>query len=382
MTDQQQPRKTIKLKPISKAPGSSIGATASGPISVAPESAQTIQAESFGDAPTVKLSPQSIISPAPVPVVPSESADQDQPMLESTHTGTQPLKKMPAAQTVPGTLIPQGFGNKMSLQGGSTPVGQTMPNIPAATIIAPMAQEDESTQKIATAAKAVAKPQQQTIKLRPSTTPAPSAEAAPAMPGAQTIKLGPSSAASTATPAPTGATIKLVPTPAPVSAPASAPETETAAIKTSSPTIKLSPTQHTPAPAEVKPSAPTIKLTAGSQTTRAEAAPQVSPGAQTIQLSPEAQAAASEEAHPQKTKLVIKKPEAASGMGEMHEGQLSPGGEPVMETEKSEEPSMIFTLVAVFTLLVAGYLFFLSAAQYANHWMGKSIPLPGISSTK
>ena len=377
MTDQQQPRKTIKLKPISKAPGSSIGASASAPI---PQSAPTIQSESFGDAPTVKLSPQSIMNPPPVPVPPAAPVEQDQPMLESTHTGTQPLKKMPTAQTQPGTLIPQDFGNRMAILGEKTViapgVGQTMPSMPAMTAIPSASQEDESTQKIATAAKAVAKPQQQTIKLRPSTASAPAAPADSAIRGAQTIKLGADQAVPpAATPAPgSGATIKLVPT---------ATVTETAAIKPSAPTIKLTPTQQTPAPGGVKPSAPTIKLTAGSQTTKAEPAA-VLPGAQTIQLSPEAQAAGAEDAHPQKTKLVIKKQEHVTGVGmaEMQEGQLSPGGESASETQKTEEPSMIFTLVAVFSMIIAGYLFFMSAAQYANHWMGKSIPIPGISSTK
>lgn len=379
MTDQPlQPRKTIKLKPISKAPGSSIGASASAPVPVAP----TIQSESFGDAPTVKLSPQSIINPPPVPVapmVPAASVEQDQPMLESTHTGTQPLKKMPTVHTQPGTLIPQDFGNKMALGGDKTVVapgvGQTMPSMPAMTAI-PGVQEDESTQKIATAAKAVAKPQQQTIKLRPSTASAPAVPGVDtSIPGAHTIKLGADQATPAPTPAPgSGATIKLVPT---------ATVTETAAIKPSAPTIKLSPTQQTPVPGgEVKPSAPTIKLTAGSQTTKAEPVP-VTPGGQTIQLSPEAQAAGMEEAHPQKTKLVIKKQEPSASMAEMHEGQLSPGGEPVLETgEKADEPSLIFTLVAVFSMLIAGYLFFMGAAQYANHWMGKSLPLPGISINK
>ena len=369
MTD-QQPRKTIKLKPISKVPGAPAIASAS------PQSAPTIQSESFGDAPTVKLSPHSIINPSPAPVLPHES--QAQPMLESTHTGTQPLKKMPtSAQTVPGTLIPQDFGNKMSLQGSQqtlvspsmpTSVGQAMPNIST--------DEDESTQKIATAAKAVAKPQQQTIKLRPSTVSAPAAAPSDsAVSGAQTIKLGAmDQSASAATPAPSsGATIKLVPT---------ATVTETAAIRPSAPTIRLSPTQQTPMPGDIKPSAPTIKLSAGSQTTKAESA--ILPGAQTIQLSPEAQAqaVAADEAHPQKTKLVIKKPDAASGMSEMHEGQLSPGGGSGSGEKEKDEPSMIFTLVAVFSMIIAGYLFFMSAAQYANHWMGKSIPVPGISSSK
>ncbi|OGV35383.1 MAG: hypothetical protein A2020_06525 [Lentisphaerae bacterium GWF2_45_14] len=373
MTDQQaqqQPRKTIKLKPISKAPGASFGFSAPAPAPMSPQSAPTIQAESFGEAPTVKLSPQSIMKPQLMP-------EQGQPAPDATHTGTQPLKKVPTTSTRPGSLIPEGADNNMSFSGDQTlvtpsmptSVGQEMPQVPGSG-------DDESTQKIATAAKAVARPQQQTIKLRPSTISAPAAAAPQA---AQTIKLGAMTQAATPTPTPNpmtitgGATIKLVPTMA----------TETAAIKPFGATIKLSPTQQTPAPETLKPGSPTIKLTAGSQTTKAEFTAPVSPGARTIQLSPEAQTQAegADEAHPHKTKLVIKKPEGASMSG-MHEGQLSPGGADSQDKQDEHaEPSMVFTLVAILTMVIAGYFFFMSAAQYANHWMGKSIPIPGITNS-
>jgi hypothetical protein len=231
--------------------------------------------------------------------------------------------------------------------------------------------EEDATQRVSANRKeesAAVPGANQTIKLRPSTASQPAApmesqvSAKPA--AASTIKLKPKPPAGSEEQEQTAAiakqTIKLVPNKGGAQAP-----------KPGDPTVKLTESQ---APSQPKPGDPTVKLTPKSDA--APAAP--SPGAQTVVL-PSAGAEEAEKPAMPKTKLSIKKQES-SQQAEMHKGQLAPGSESFDEEEtSSDEPSIIFTLVAVFALIVLGFVFVIMAAQYSNHWMGQNINIPVLS---
>jgi hypothetical protein len=73
---------------------------------------------------------------------------------------------------------------------------------------------------------------------------------------------------------------------------------------------------------------------------------------------------------PQKTRLTLKKQEAGVE-SEMQEGQLSPDGVPMTAKDASakNEPSIIFTLAALVTLVAMGYFCYMSVMQYKDLWL-------------
>lgn len=202
----------------------------------------------------------------------------------------------------------------------------------------------------------------------------------PAVPGAkQTIKLRPSSvppaAASTAEDGAAPAakpTIKL----SPKSAGGEAPPEKTKK------TIRLSPTTASASPPGVKPSDPTVKMAEDAQ---AGADASVKPGDVTTEM-PEDKGGA--EPPPKKTGLKLKRdkqPEPTAEGGAPDAG-AEPGGVPGYEDDMgtdgvptTDEPSIIFSLVAIFTLFIIGFLAFMLFAQFGSQWQDMKIQVPGIS---
>ncbi len=432
MPENTKARKTIKLRPIGSnktaqaAPASptvKLGAKtpAFTPTSGAPASPTvklTPGAPSSGmdlEAPTVKLSvgaplpasPTVKLSPgAPLPASPtvklSPGAAPAPPLSSGEDDRTQPLKRSPSAETRPGSLIP-GINESFGAKSPTTPSAPTA----ISKAVPPLGQEEDTVSMTRSeldedATQTVGRPSQQseaspmstssslpgakqTIKLRPSTISGPSAIPATPSPGAtiklkpaganqadedehtkamakQTIKLVPNKGqAATATAKPAAPTVRLTPgaSLAPKPSDPTIKLTEPQAPQPSDPTVKLTPQTQMP-----KPSAPTVKLTA------------VSGGP------PPTPAATAEGAPALKPTLSIKRqPAATDTISNIEEGQLAPdalvSGE--IQAQAKDEPSIIFTLVAVITLIVLGFVMFMLAGQYSNHWMGQNITIPGVS---
>lgn len=232
----------------------------------------------------------------------------------------------------------------------------------------------------------------QTIKLRPSMSsvapavaPTDKTDVKPA--SAQTIKLTPKTDAE---PAPSvKQTIKLVANPS---------TSQVAAPKASDPTVNLQDTTNKPI---ITPSSPTISLhPTGGAAPAAQARPMA-----TIKLKP-ATSAPPPSSHilsptqPPPTGDIseadtgviegattgtapVAAPEAPKKIGikRSHEPTVPPvPTAPAFAQHKEQtkdEPSIIFTVAAVASLIVISYLSFVMFAQFSNHWNGSSISVPG-----
>ena len=209
----------------------------------------------------------------------------------------------------------------------------------------------------------------QTIKLRPSTSGSPDAGATEQRPAsAQTIKLTPKSSAPDATAPSVEATAPVI------------KEVHTASMAKN--TIRLVPKKaevNSSAPVQPKPSDPTINLQ-GSPS-------EVKPSDPTSRLSPTQmmpQPGAEAPAVETKTKIGIKHYAAPQEAGDTSVGQAAvPGAEEAEASEADvaakDEPSIIFTIAAVISLLTIGFLSFVLFAQYDNHWMNGNISVPGVT---
>lgn len=295
---------------------------------------------------TIKLKPLSIkpiaSAHAPHPAAPSSPTIN----LSSSAPTAVPA---PAPATIP-TAVPVSPISHVpaSALPGSK---QTIKLRPSMSSVTPaVAPTDKTDVKPASA---------QTIKLTPKT----DAEAAPSV--KQTIKLVANPSASQAAPAASDPTVNLQDT------------TNKPIITPSSPTISLRPTG-APA-AQAKPMA-TIKLKP------ATSAPPpsshiLSPTQQPAGDISEADTGVIEGTATGTAPVAVSEAPKKIGIKRSHEPTVPPVPTAPAFTQPKEqtkdEPSILFTVAAVASLIVISYLSFVMFAQFSNHWNGSSISVPG-----